>query len=124
MVTKAELSKLYELDQEIKSLAADRLKIQIEKGKQLLVVDRKIEKAIAKINTIWVDSDDSGEDEEGEDVEIKNGDRVKITGGVTSTVNMKMTVHSTTKCFYWLKDSKGKMHRRTKTNVEKVIKKE
>ena len=106
------------MDQEIKSLATDKIKIQIEKGKQLLVVDHKIGKAIAKINTIWVNNNDSGKDEE-----IKNGDRVKITGGVTSTVNMKMTVHSTTKCFYWLKDSKGKMHRRTKTNVEKVIKK-
>ena len=118
MVTKAERSKLYELDQEIKSLAADRLKIQIEKGKQLLVVDRKIEKAIAKINTIWVNNDSDGKDEE-----IKNGDWVKITGGIISTVNMEMTVHSTTKCFYWLKDGKGKMHRRAKTNVEKVIKK-
>ena len=89
----------------------------MEKGKQLLIVDRKIEKAIAKINAIVV-SIESDKDEE-----IKNGDWVKITGGVRATVNMKMTVHSTTHCFYWLKDSKGKMHRRAKTNVEKVIKK-
>ena len=118
MLTKAEKRQLHQLDQEIKSLSAEKIKIQMEKGKQLLAVDREIEKAITKINNLWLD-DDSGD----EDAVIKDGDRVKITGGVRSTVNMKMTVHSSTKCFYLLKDDKGKTHRRAKTNVEKVIKK-
>ena len=88
----------------------------MEKGRQLLAVDHKIEKAITEVDHFWI-NDDSGD----EDEEIKNGDQVKITSGVRSTVNMNMAFHSTTKCFYWLKDGKGYMHPRTKTNIEKVI---
>ena len=50
MLTKAEKSQLCQLDQEIKSLGAGKIKIQMEKGKQLLAVDREIEKSITKIN--------------------------------------------------------------------------
>ena len=107
---------MQQLEREIKSLFAEKVKIQAEKDKKFLALDWEIEKAGRKINRILDDSDDEGE-------EIKKGDLVKITGGIKSTVNMMMTVDKSTKCYYWLEDEEGKMYRRAKTNVRKIIQK-
>ena len=119
MATKAERTRLHQLDRQIRSLVAEKVKIQTEKDKQLLAVDWEIEKVTTQISKILMECDDS--EDEGD--EIKKGNSVKITGGVKSTVNMVMTVDKITKCYYWLEDEEGKIHRRAKTNVIKIVRK-
>ena len=115
MVTKSERGNCT-LDRQIRSLIIKKNEILKQKDKELFALDLEIEKATKKIAKILMKYDD-GDDE---DDLIKDGDRVKIIGGVKATINKMMMVHSSTKCYFWLEDEDGKKYRRAKTNVEKV----
>ena len=76
----------------------------------------EIEKTTKNISKILIKYDCSDD----EDDLIKDGDYVKIIGGVKATMNKTTKVHSSTKYYFWLEDEDGKKYRRAKTNVKKV----
>ena len=59
MVTKAERSRLHQLDQQIKSLVAKILRLRGKGDNQLLAVDWEIEIATTKTSKIFMNHDNS-----------------------------------------------------------------